>query len=168
MSALIVCSSRAHGNTAKVAHAMAGVLGAEVVEPWAIEPCRVAEYDLVGFGSGIYAMSFDHELRRFVASIPTVQDGAAFVFATAGFGRVIERPLGTRLATLVEAAGYRMLGSFCCPGLDTWSFLRLVGGLNQGRPNDADLRRARDFARKVSNRAAVEQGEEHDHARDNR
>ena len=145
----------AHGDTARVARAIAGVLGAEVVEPWAVEPRRVAEYDLVGFGSGIYAMSFDQELRRFIASIPAVRDRAAFVFATAGFGRVIERPFHTRLATLVEAVGYRMVGSFCCPGFDTWSFLRLIGGLNQGRPNDADLERARVFARTVSNRSQL-------------
>jgi flavodoxin len=153
MSTLIVCRSRSHGNTGKVARAMARVLGAEVVEPWAIEPHRVAEYDLVGFGSGIYALSFDHELRRFVASISAAQDASAFVFATAGFGRVIERPFRERLSTLVEAAGYRLIGSFCCPGFDTWLPLRLVGGLNKGRPNEADLERARKFAQNLSDRS---------------
>lgn len=150
MSTLIVCRSWSHGNTAKVARAMAGMLGAEVIEPWAIEPRRVAEYDLVGFGSGIYALSFDHELRHFVASIRVAHDASAFVFATAGFGRVIERPFRERFATLVEAAGYRIVGSFCCPGFDTWLPLRLVGGLNKGRPNEADLERARKFAHDLS------------------
>ena len=153
MSALIVCRSWSHGNTAKVAHAIADVLSAEVVEPWAVEPSRVAGYDLVGFGSGIYAASFDPELRRFVASIPPVHDSTAFVFATAGFGRVIERPFRPRLATLVEAVGFRIVGSFCCPGFDTWLPLRLVGGLNKGRPDDGDLERARKFARNLSGRS---------------
>jgi hypothetical protein len=46
--------------------------------------------------------------------------------------------------------GYRVVGTFCCPGFDTWWPLRLVGGLNKGRPNEADLTRAREFAREVS------------------
>ena len=125
------------------------MLGAEVVEPWSVEPESVAEYDLVGFGSGIYEMSFDRELRRFVAAIPPAQDACAFVFATAGSGRVIERPFSPRLARLVEHAGYRIIGTFCCPGFDTWLPLRLIGGLNKGRPNAADLERAREFAHNV-------------------
>jgi menaquinone-dependent protoporphyrinogen IX oxidase len=66
---LIVCRSRSHGNTARVAHAIADVLDARVVEPTDIAPQDIAEYDLVGFGSGIYAFSFDPELRRFAASL---------------------------------------------------------------------------------------------------
>jgi flavodoxin len=146
-SAIIVCCSRAHGNTAKVAHAIAEVLDAQVVEPPDIDPQNIADYDLVGFGSGIYAASYDRELRRFVASLPRVRDKFAFVFATAGFGRVVELPIRTPLPKLVESAGYRMLGTFCCPGFDTWLPLRLIGGLNKGRPNDQDLERACQFAR---------------------
>jgi flavodoxin len=148
-NALIVCRSWSHGNTAKIAHAIAEVLGADIVAPCDIEPSRVAEYDLVGFGSGIYAMSFDPELRRFVESIPAVHERSAFVFATAGFGRVIERPFVPRFATLIEAVGYRIVGTFCCPGFDTWLPLRLVGGLNKGHPSDVDLTHAREFAHMV-------------------
>jgi len=147
MTGLIVCCSRSHGNTARVAQAIAEVLGAQIVEPAEITHQAVAEHDLVGFGSGIYGFSFDPELRRFAASLSHVHDKNAFVFATAGTGRIIEVPIRTSLASLVAAAGYQMVGSFCCPGFDTWLPLRLVGGLNKGRPNDDDLERARKFAR---------------------
>ncbi len=120
------------------------------MEPSEIEPGQVGGYDLVGFGSGIYGGSFDPELRRFVASLPPVHDKPAFVFATSGFGRVVELPIRPTLAKLVRAAGYHVLGSFSCPGLDTWLPLRIVGGINKGRPNDDDLARARQFARHVS------------------
>lgn len=155
MSAILVCRSRSHGNTAKIAQAIAEVLDAQVVEPSDIEPRDIGEYDLVGFGSGIYAFSFDPELRRYVASLPNVRDKCAFVFATAGSGRIIELPVRTPLAKLVERVGYRMLGTYCCPGFDTWLPLRLVGGLNKGRPNGNDLERAREFARQVSETAAL-------------
>jgi flavodoxin len=159
LTAIIVCRSSSHGNTAKIADAIAEVLNAQVVAPSEIEPQRVAEYDLVGFGSGIYAGSFDRELRRFVRSLPHVRHKSAFVFATAGFGRVIELPIRTPFARLVESTGYGVLGTFCCPGFDTWLPLRIVGGLNKGRPNHADLEHACEFARQVLAAAAQQQGE---------
>jgi flavodoxin len=154
MSAILVCCSRSHGNTAKVAHSIAEVLDARVLEPPDVDPRQIAAYDLVGFGSGIYAASYDRELRRFVASLPPVRDRPAFVFATAGFGRVIELPIRTPLSKLVESAGYRVLGTFCCPGFDTWLPLRLIGGLNKGRPNSDDLERAQQFARNMRDTVA--------------
>ena len=149
MNALLVCASRSHGNTAKVAHAMAEVLGARVVDVSEFDPRRTDEYDLVGFGSGIYAASFDGELRRLVASLAPARGTNAFVFATSGFGRINERPFRRPLAAMLEAAGYRVIDSFCCRGLDTWLPLRIVGGINKGHPDDADLARARDFAKRL-------------------
>lgn len=159
MRAIIVCCSSSHGNTAKIADAIAEVVLAQVVAPSDIGPQGLGEYDLVGFGSGIYAGSFDRELRRFVTSLPHIRHKSAFVFATAGFGRVIEFPVRTPFARLVESTGYRVLGTFCCPGFDTWLPLRIVGGLNKGRPNQADVERAREFARQVRDAAAQQQGE---------
>jgi len=154
MNAIIVCCSRSHGNTGKVAHAIAEVLRAQVVEPAGIDPHHIADYDLVGFGSGIYAASYDRELRRFVASLPRVRDRSAFVFATAGLGRVFELPIRASLPRLVESAGFRVLGTFCCPGFDTWLPLRLIGGINKGRPDNDDLERARRFARRMRDTVA--------------
>ena len=51
---LVVVFSYHHKNTEKIAHAIAGVLGAPVTTPQQATPEEIAEYDLVGFGSGIY------------------------------------------------------------------------------------------------------------------
>lgn len=63
MRSLIVCASRSHGNTRLVANRMAEVLDAEVVTPESVGPEIVHDYDLVGFGSGIYYMMADARLR---------------------------------------------------------------------------------------------------------
>jgi len=154
MKVLLVCRSRSHGNTARVAHAMAEVFDATVVTPSQVVPEALGEYDVVGFGSGIYGFSFDDELRTLVASLPHVPGRDAFIFATSGAGRVIERPFRTPLAALLRSAGYDVVGTFCCRGYDTWLPLRLVGGVNKGHPDDADLARARTFAEQVRNRIA--------------
>jgi flavodoxin len=155
MDTLLVCASRSHGNTAKVAHAMAEVLGARVLDVSEFDPRRIGEYDLVGFGSGIYGMSFDGELRRVVGSLPPARGTDAFIFATSGLGRINERPFRRPLAAMLEAAGYRVIDSFCCRGFDSWFPLRIVGGINKGHPDQAELARARDFAERLRDRTTA-------------
>src|SRR5271166_4935193 len=128
MKSLIVCVSTSHGNTRRVADRMAEVLHADVVEPEAVDADRLGEYDLVGFGSGIYFM-------RGAAELPLM-----------GYRRPIQRRLVSK--------GFRVLGSFSCRGFDTVGPLRLVGGLNKGRPNVRDLDLAAAFAARLRDRAA--------------
>lgn len=47
-----------------------------------------------------------------------------------------------------------MIDTFSCRGWDTWLPLRVVGGVNRGHPDDADLVRARAFARSVAEAVA--------------
>ena len=60
VKSLVVVFSYHHNNTEKIANACAKVLGAEVKTPQQVTPGEIAEYDLVGFGSGIYSATFDH------------------------------------------------------------------------------------------------------------
>jgi flavodoxin len=147
---LLVCQSVSHGNTRKVADAMAEVLNAEVRAPADVDPERVGSYDLVGFGSGVFGFAPHPELATFVDGLPPAHGARAFVFATSGLGRILSRPFSTPLAARLSAKGFRVVGSFCCRGFDTWLPLRLIGGINKGHPNDADLEHARKFAHSVA------------------
>jgi flavodoxin len=42
-----------------------------------------------------------------------------------------------------------VVDEFNCKGFNTNSFLKLFGGINKGRPNDEDLRKAAEFASKL-------------------
>jgi flavodoxin len=143
MTALIVCVSVHHGNTKQVAEAIGEVLGAAVVEPEEVAPADVASYDLVGIGSGIYGMTFHSRLWRFARSLPKVPGTPAFLFATSGGPELFWRPATLVLRSLLRFKGYRVVGTFSCRAFDTWGPLQLVGGLNKGRPSQADLRAAR-------------------------
>jgi hypothetical protein len=130
----------------KIAEAMAGVLGVTVLEPEAVDTAAIADFDLVGFGSGIFGMAFHRRLHDFVRELPRVEGGRAFVFATRGGPKLTSwlytRPMERRL----RAKSFEVLGTFSCPGFDTWLPLRFIGGLNKGRPNAGDLDAARAFA----------------------
>jgi len=84
VKSLIVCVSISNGNTRRVADRMAEVLNAEVVEPEAVDLAALHEYDIVGFGSGIYFNAVHSRLRRLVHSLPHVDGGRAFTFFTSG------------------------------------------------------------------------------------
>lgn len=155
MRSLIVCVSVSNGNTRKVAEAMGSTLGAEVVEPEQLEPADVSAYDLVGFGSGIYAMTFHPRLWRLVRSLPNGSGKRAFLFATSGGPQWAWQPSALVMKGLLKSKGYRVVGMFACPGWDTWLPLRLIGGLNRGRPDDADLAAARAFASGLSGQASA-------------
>ena len=146
MKTMIVCVSVSHGNTRKVAGVMGEVLHATVVEPEEVTAAEVAGCDLVGFGSGIYGMAFHPRLYRFVRSLPRVEGKKAFVFATSGGPPLPFWPLTRVLIQLLRSKGFEVVGTFSCRGFDTWLPLRLVGGINKGRPDTADLDAARAFA----------------------
>ncbi|MEV0333935.1 flavodoxin family protein [Nocardia sp. NPDC050717] len=149
MKAIIVCTSSSHGNTRKVADVIGDVLGAKVVDPGEISPFELAEYDLVGFGSGVYFMALDKRLRAFVDAVPEGQGREAFVFATSGMSEPSFRPYLRNLGDQLTGKGYELVGGFACRGLDTMGPLALIGGLNKGRPNAEDLASARGFAEQL-------------------
>ena len=49
----------------------------------------------------------------------------------------------------LQSKGYDIVGEFGCKGFNTNSFLKYIGGMNRGRPDAQDLRRAEAFARSL-------------------
>lgn len=149
MKSLIVCVSKSHGNTRRVADRMAEVLAADVVEPESVDPEKLGQYDLVGFGSGIYYMAFDSRIRALIRRLPPVTGVRAFTFFTSGAREIplvdYTKPVRDQLA----AKGLEPLDRFSCRGFDTVGPFGLVGGINRGRPDDRDLERAAAFAERL-------------------
>ncbi len=152
MKSLIVCASKSHGSTRRVADRMAEVLGAEVVDPESVDPATLREYDLVGFGSGIYYMAFDARIRQLIRRLPDVDGVRAFTFFTSGAREIplldYTKPVRNKLA----GKGFEVLGSFSCRGFDTVGPFGFIGGINRGRPNNHDLDRAAAFAERLRKR----------------
>ncbi|KXP14918.1 flavodoxin domain-containing protein [Tsukamurella pseudospumae] len=150
MSAMLICASTHHGNTRKVADRIGGVLGAAVVTPAEVTAEQIDAADLIGFGSGVYWMSFDPALVELVRSLPVRQRGAAFVYATSGLPETPLRRYTRSLADLLGGRGFRVDPEvYHCRGWDTMGPFGLVGGMNRGRPSDADLAAAEDYARRL-------------------
>jgi len=158
VKSLVIVFSYHHNNTEKIANSCANVLGAEVKTPQQVKPEEIVEYDLVGFGSGIYSATFDPSVLDLADRLPNTAGKKAFLFSTYGApafiaNREFIEKNHQQIREKLQAKGYTIIGEFGCAGWNTNSFLRFFGGLNKGRPNAEDLRNAEEFARSVKGKA---------------
>jgi flavodoxin len=149
MKTLIVYTSVHHQNTEKVAQVMAEELEADLVPTTEAQPGMPATYDLIGFGSGIYFGKHHQTLLRFAETLPLVKQKRSFVFSTSGDGKMHHGALKEILA----GRGFTVAAEFCCKGWDTVGPLKLIGGINKGRPDGNDLAAARAFAQGLKHEA---------------
>lgn len=158
IKSLVVVFSYHHGNTEKIANAMAKVLGAEVKTPQQVFPEKLREYDLIGFGSGIYSATFDPSVLTLADRLSFAAGKKAFLFSTYGAPAVaVTRNFVTNnhaeIREKLQLKGYEVIGEFGCAGWNTNSFLKYFGGLNKGQPNAEDLANAEMFAREMMEKA---------------
>ncbi len=158
MKSLIICVSVSNGNTRRVADRMAEALNAEVVEPEAVDVGSLGQYDLVGFGSGIYFAAVHPRLWDLAGRLPKEPNRhpRAFTFFTSGGPSLPLLDYGAPIRRRLESRGFDVLDSFSCRGLDKVGPLRFIGGVNKGRPNDRDLQRAAEFASRLRARVETE------------
>ena len=151
MKSLLVLFSYHHNNTEKIANAFAKVLDAQIKTPQQTTPEELSEFDLIGFGSGIYGEKHHQVLLDFADKLPQVTNRKAFIFSTCGGPAIgmTEEAVAKNHSSLREklrSKGYVIVDEFSCAGLNTNSFLKLFGGINKGRPNAEDLKHAEEFA----------------------
>jgi flavodoxin len=147
MKTLIIYISVHHGNTESVAKVMANILSADLLQVEQVDASMLEQYDLIGFGSGIYFGKYHESLLDFVDKLPMLRNKKAFIFSTSGLRKIpffhdFDKPLKEKL----QRKGFDIIGEFSCRGLDTYRATKLVGGINKGRPNAQDLKQAEDFA----------------------
>ncbi len=145
MKTIIIYSSWHHNNTEKIAEAMADVLKAKAVKTKDADISELAEYDLLGFGSGIYAMRADKKLIELINKIPLDWQKNAFVFTTSGMGTDFSKSL----EKLLIKRRITVIGRFDCKGFETWGPFKLKGGINKGKPDETDILNAKAFAREL-------------------
>lgn len=158
MKTLIIAFSYHHHNTEKIANAIARIFDAQIIMPQKLDITYVHNYDLIGFGSGIYDDKHHISILNLVDKLPDGNGKETFIFSTSGVPVAI---LGNKflknymprahltLKNKLESKGYTVLDEFISPGFNTNVFLKYFGGLNKGRPNAEDPRRAEKFASKL-------------------
>ncbi len=146
MKTLVICKSIAYGNTHRLAEALADELNAELKEPKEISPKKIKDYDIVGFGSGIYGFRHHKSLLEFVDKLPDTDNKPAFIYSTSVFNK---KTFHNTLRNKLEKKGFNIVGEFHCQGAHNKGPFKLVGGAGKGHPDEKDLKDAREFAEKM-------------------
>ncbi len=150
MKSLLVLFSYHQKNTEKIAKVFAKVLDAQIKTPEQINPDELQEYNLVGFGSGIYSDKHHKSLLNLADKIPQVTNRKAFIFSTSAMmGEDKVAKDHSMLREKLQFKGYMIVDEFACKGFNTNSFLKYFGGMNKGRPNAEDLKHAEEFAQSL-------------------
>jgi len=153
MKTLIIYISVHHGNTERVAKVMANILDADLLPVEQTDASTLEQYDLIGFGSGVYFGKHHKSLLDFVDKLPMLPNKKAFIFSTSGLRKIpFMHNFDKLLKEELQRKGFEIIGEFSCRGYDTSQAAMIIGGVNRGRPNARDLQRAEDFAKSLKNK----------------
>jgi len=122
MKALILYKSIHHKNTEKIAKAIAEELNADIYDIDKVSPDIIENYDLIGFGSGIYFGKHHKSLFKFLDKIAKTNK-KAFIFSTAGLP-FLKGMFHKELKNKLKNKGFLIIGEFCS---DLLSELKLGG-----------------------------------------
>jgi flavodoxin len=155
---LIICFSFHHGNTLKIAKVIAKQLDAIIKKPTEIKPEDIKKYDIIGFGSGIDSDRHYKPIYNLIDKLPNQNGKKTFSFCTSGtpikflgkkFFYNYTKKCTDFLEEKLKEKKFTIIDSFSCPGFNTNLFLKYIGGTNKYRPNEEDLKNAKDFALKI-------------------
>ncbi len=146
MKTVIIYASTHHGNTRKIAEAMADCISADLIDITENQEPIILEYDVIGFASGIYFQAYHKKITEFIQHATFSDRQKAFLANTCGMSIFDYNKVPRKL---LKANGVPCLGSFQCRGYDTFGIFGKLGGIAKGRPNAADIENARSFIDKI-------------------
>ncbi|OPX42713.1 flavodoxin [Ruminiclostridium hungatei] len=136
------------GNTKKIAEAIADELE-EVLKSEQIPPAYPPEnVSLLFIGTGEYAGKPDSKMVEFIRTLNTNRVKNAAVFGTSGGGTAEGKAIATVKSMLREKGINVVEEAFSCKGKNFIFF-------NRNRPDENDVKCAREYARKVYNSLKV-------------
>lgn len=138
---IIICESMYHGNTLRLAKAMAFSLNCEIVNAHEAISMDLSHYKIVGLGSGIYFTSHHPKIIEIASSLRSTQK--IFVFSTHG-GPFLGHYHDALKEKLIERK-IDIIGEFSAKGFDCTGPFIIIGGGNKGRPNEKDEKKAAQF-----------------------
>ncbi|MBW4083077.1 flavodoxin domain-containing protein [Paenibacillus sp. S150] len=139
MKTLIIYKSVHRKNTEKLAKVMAQAMNADLAKVEDIRPEVLESYDLIGFGSGIYASKLHNKLFKFIRKMPD-SDKKVFIFCTSGSGEFKKKQL---IIEQLERKGCTIVAEFNCSG----EFSPFGFNMDKkGHPDENDFEKARLFA----------------------
>jgi len=146
MKTAIVYVSTHHGNTKKLAEAIAAVYDVTLIDGTKEKEIDLTGYDCIGLASGIAFGSFyPRMLSLMKESLPYGKK--VFFLYTCGSKKKVYTKAAAKIAIV---KGCSILGEYGCLGFDTFGPFRLIGGIAKGHPDADEIAKAVEFFDKIA------------------
>ena len=145
MKVIIIYHSEHHQNTEKIAKVMAEKIGAEVKKANDVNLTEIDDYDIIGFGSGVYNGRLHSEISNIIDRLPYQNNRRTFIFSTTG-SMTYSKLAHDKIKPIFEAKGFKIIGEFSCLGFDT---ALSSEGINKGKPDNQDVENAKNFIESI-------------------
>lgn len=147
MKIAIVYSSVHHGNTKKILEEVKQEIDVDLIQVQEVGRIKLDEYDVIGLASGIYMGKFHNKILEFIDKSKVLGSGKkVFLILTSGRNG---KKYGLSEKSMLENKGCQVLGIYKCKGYDTYAFLKYIGGISKGHPNDEEISEAINFVKKI-------------------
>ncbi|MBM3709672.1 MAG: flavodoxin [Actinobacteria bacterium] len=145
MKILIIYHSEHHQNTEKIAKAMTAKIGAEIKKAKDVNLTEIDNYDIIGFGSGVYHGRFHSEISDIIENLSYQNNKKSFIFSTTG-SLSYSKLAHDRIRPSLADKGFNIIGEFSCLGFDT---ALSSEDINKGKPEKQDLENAERFSETI-------------------
>ena len=143
----IVYASTHHGNTRKLAEAIAARYDVTLIDCTLCLQADLSGFDLIGFASGIDFGKFYECIHQFLRNNLPENKQVFFLYTCA---KTSDRFTGSIRAEASEK-GSLCLGEYGCRGYNTYGPWKLIGGMNKNHPTIDELNLAVSFYESILN-----------------
>ncbi len=141
MKTAIIYYSKHHGNTKILLDAIANKYGVRLIDVTEHPDADLAEYDRIGFASGIYYSKFHKSLLKY-AETHMPQGKKVFFIYTYGAEK---KGYTAAITAALKQSNAQITGEFGCFGFNTYGPFKLIGGIAKGHPDSNDIANALKF-----------------------
>lgn len=147
MKTAIIYYSKHHGNTKKILDAIAKENEVTLINISDHPEENLAEYDRIGFASGIYYSKFHKSLLSYAQAHMPENKETFFIYT---YGAKKEGYTDA-ITKVVKKHNTKILGEFGCFGFNTFGPFKLIGGIAKGHPDQTDYENAIKFYNELNN-----------------
>lgn len=150
MKTAIIYYSKHHNNTKKLLDAIADKHEVTLFPSENTSAASLAEYDFLGFASGIYYSKFHKSVIKLASEAPEGKK-VFFVYTYGvkkdGYTKAVRDALSGKKSEIV--------GEYGTLGFNTFGPFRLIGGIAKAHPDKAELDGAVEFYESITNKKAL-------------
>lgn len=141
MKTAIIYYSKHHENTKQLLDSISATHEVTLIDASQTKDFDLANYDIIGFASGIYYSKFHKSVLQFAEKNLPHNKSVFFIYTYGaeknGYTKAIE--------SVVSKKSAKIKGSFGCFGFNTFGPFKLIGGIAKGHPNKNDMDHAVQF-----------------------